>query len=250
MAELPRIASREELLRARLGLLAKKKLSRAQAAPAEERRNLPMVEIDKDYAFTGPGGEARLAGLFEGRSQLILHHFMWLHPIGQGCPSCSFSTDNMPDPVHLNRGADTTLALVSRVPFEAIERFRKRMGWTLAWYSSDGSDFNYDFHVSFDESVAPIENNYKDKQTLQREGQPQGSAPAGSDGHGVSVFVRDEDRVFHTYLTYAAGADVILNTYRFLDLIPAGRQRYVTEWPWRDTYDDAEPVTLAAIIGG
>jgi predicted dithiol-disulfide oxidoreductase (DUF899 family) len=171
--ELPRIASREEWLVARLGLLAKEKeLSRAQAALAAERRAVPMVEIGKDYTFTGPHGTARLVDLFEGRSQLIIYHFMWLHPIGQGCPSCSFAVDNMPDPVHLNKGADTTLALVSRAPFEAIERFRKRMGWTLPWYSSDGSDFNYDFHVSFDEAIAPIEYNYKDQQTLQQQGRP------------------------------------------------------------------------------
>jgi predicted dithiol-disulfide oxidoreductase (DUF899 family) len=247
----PRIASREEWLAARLVLLAKEKeLSRAQAALAAERRALPMVEITKDYAFTGPGGPARLVDLFEGRGQLIIYHFMWLHPIGEGCPSCSFSADNMPDPVHLNKGAGTTLALVSRAPFDRIEQFRKRMGWTLPWYSSDGSDFNYDFHVSFNEAIAPIEYNYKDKQTLQQEGQPQGTAPADSDAHGVSVFVRDGDRVFHTYSAYAAGADVILSTYRFLDLTPSGRQRDVTEWPWHDTYDDATPVTLARIIGG
>jgi predicted dithiol-disulfide oxidoreductase (DUF899 family) len=249
--ELPKIGSQKEWLAARLELLAKEKeLSRAQAALAAERRALPMVEITKDYVFTGPGGQARLADLFEGCSQLIIYHFMWLHPIGQGCPSCSFSADNMPDPVHLNNGADTTLALVSRAPFEAIERFRKRMGWTLPWYSSDGSDFNYDFHVSFNEAIAPVEYNYKDQQTLQQEGQPQGTAPADSDAHGLSVFVRDGDRVFHTYSTYAAGADVVLSTYRLLDLTPSGRQRYVTEWPWHDTYNDATPATLATIMAG
>jgi predicted dithiol-disulfide oxidoreductase (DUF899 family) len=179
--ELPNTGSREEWLAARLELLAKEKeLSRAQAAVAAERRALPMVEITQDYVFTGPGGQARLADLFEGRSQLIIYHFMWLHPIGQGCPSCSFSADNMPDPVHLNKG----------------------------------------------------------------------TAPADSDAHGLSVFVRDGDRVFHTYSTYAAGADVILSTYRLLDLTPLGRQRYVTEWPWHDTYDDATPATLATIMAG
>ena len=138
--ELPKIASREEWLAARLALLAKEKqLSRAQAALAAERRALPMVEITKDYVFTGPDGMARLADLFEGRSQLIIYHFMWLREIDEGCPSCSFAVDNMPDPVHLNKGAGTTLALVSRAPFERIEQFRKRMGWALPWYSSLGS---------------------------------------------------------------------------------------------------------------
>lgn len=248
--ERPEIASREEWLAARLELLAKEKeVSRAQAALAAERRKLPMVEIGKDYAFTGPDGPARLADLFEGRGQLIIYHFMWLHHIGEGCPSCSFAVDNMPDPVHLNRGADTTLALVSRAPFERIEQFRKRMGWTLPWYSSAGSDFNYDFHVSSDEAIAPIEYNYKDKETLEREGLAQYTAD-NSDHHGVSVFVRDGGQVFHTYSAYAVGADVMLSTYRFLDLAPSGRQRYVTDWPWHDSYDSAAPVTLAAIAGG
>jgi predicted dithiol-disulfide oxidoreductase (DUF899 family) len=235
--ELPKMASREEWLAARLALLAKEKeLSRAQAALAAERRALPMVEIDKDYAFTGPRGTARLADLFAGRRQLIIYHFMWLRDIDQGCPSCSFAVDNMPDPVHLNNGADTTLVLVSRAPFERIEQFRKRMGWTLPWYSSYGSDFNYDFHVSSDEAIAPVEYNYKDKKTLEQENLAWYTGN-DSDQHGVSVFVRDGDRVFRTYSTYGVGADVMLSTYRFLDLTPLGRQRYINEWPWHDSYD-------------
>lgn len=234
--ELPEIGSREEWLAARLQLLAKEKeLSRAQAALAAERRALPMVEITKDYVFTGPGGPAKLADLFEGRDQLIIYHFMWLHDIDEGCPSCSFAVDNMPDPVHLNKGADTTLALVSRAPFERIELFRNRMGWALPWYSSSGSDFNYDFHVSNDEAIAPVEYNYKDKATLEREGLGHYAA-SNSDGQGISVFVRDGSQVFHTYSAYGVGADVMLSTYRFLDLTPAGRQRYVTQWPLHDTY--------------
>ena len=234
--ELTKIASREDWLAARLELLAKEKeLSRAQAALAAERRELPRVEITKDYAFTGPHGTARLLDLFEGRDQLIVYHFMWLRDIDEGCPSCSFAVDDMPDPVHLNNGADTTLALVSRTPFERIEQFRARMGWSLPWYSSLDSDFNYDFHVSSDEAIAPVEYNYKDKQTLEREVLTYITAN-DSDGQGISVFVRDGDRVFHTYSAYGVGADVMLSTYRFLDLTPSGRQRYVNEWPWHDTY--------------
>jgi predicted dithiol-disulfide oxidoreductase (DUF899 family) len=234
--ELTKVASREDWLAARLELLAKEKeLSRAQAALAAERRQLPMVEITKDYAFTGPHGTVRLVDLFEDRDQLIVYHFMWLRDIDEGCPSCSFAVDDMPDPVHLNNGADTTLALVSRAPFERIEQFRARMGWSLPWYSSLGGDFNYDFHVSNDEAIAPVEYNYKDKQTLQREGLTYITAN-DSDGQGISVFVRDGDRVFHTYSAYGVGADVMLSTYRFLDLTPSGRQRYINEWPWHDTY--------------
>jgi hypothetical protein len=116
----------------------------------------------------------------------------------------SFTADNMPDPVHLNKGANTTLALVSRAPFDAIEQFRKRMGWTLPWYSSAGSDFNYDFHVSSDEAIAPVQYNYKDKQTLEREGLAF-YVQDGSDQHDVSVFARSGDQVFSA--TYQGTAD-------------------------------------------
>ena len=230
------IASRDEWLAARLDLLADEKAaSRQLAGLAERRRALPAVEIEKDYAFEGPDGNVGLVDLFEGRSQLIVYHFMWLHDIDDGCPSCSFAVDNMPDPIHLNEAADTTLALVSRAPYPRLIQFKTRMGWQLPWYSSHGSDFNYDFHVSNDESMAPIEYNYKDKATLQREGLEYVAAN-GADGQGISVFVRDDARVFHTYSAYGIGADVMLSTYRFLDLTPLGRQRYINEWPWHDTY--------------
>jgi predicted dithiol-disulfide oxidoreductase (DUF899 family) len=229
-------ASREEWLAARLDLLGKEKAaSRRLAALAEQRRALPAVAIDKDYVFEGPDGKVALIDLFEGRSQLIVYHFMWLHDIDEGCPSCSFAVDDMPDPIHLNEGADTTLALVSRAPYARLSQFEARMGWRLPWYSSQGSDFNYDFHVSSDESIAPIQYNYKDKATLLREGLDY-VATNGADGQGVSVFVQDGGKVFHTYSAYGVGADVMLSTYRFLDLTPLGRQRYINEWPWHDTY--------------
>jgi predicted dithiol-disulfide oxidoreductase (DUF899 family) len=170
---------------------------------------------------------------------LIVYHFMWLHDIEQGCPSCSFAVDDMPDPIHLNEGADTTLALVSRAPYARLRQFKDRMGWTLPWYSSHGSDFNYDFHVSNDESKTPIEYNYKNKATLVREGLEY-MVHDGADGQGISVFVQDGGTVFHTYSAYGVGADVMLSTYRFLDLTPLGRQRYINEWPWHDTYGAPE----------
>jgi predicted dithiol-disulfide oxidoreductase (DUF899 family) len=234
--KITRTASREEWLAGRLDLLAKEKAaSRQLAALAEQRRALPAVAIDKDYVFEGPDGKVALIDLFEGRSQLIIYHFMWLHDIDEGCPSCSFAADNMPNPVHLNEGADTTLALVSRVPYARLSQFKARMGWRLPWYSSHGSDFNYDFHVSNDESKTPIEYNYKDKATLLREGLDYVAAD-GTDGQGISVFVQDDGNVYHTYSAYGVGADVMLSTYRFLDLTPLGRQRYINEWPWHDTY--------------
>lgn len=234
-----KIGSRQEWLAARLDLLAKEKAaSRQLAALTEHRRSLPAVKIDKNYVFEGPEGLARLIDLFEGRSQLIVYHFMWLHDIDDGCPSCSFAVDNMPNPVHLNEGADTTLVLVSRAPYARLSQFKARMGWQLPFYSSHGSDFNYDFNVSNDESRAPIEYNYKDKATLEREGLHYMAAD-GADGQGISVFAHENGKVYHTYSTYGVGADVMLSTYRFLDLTPLGRQRYINEWPWHDMYGSA-----------
>ena len=237
----PQIVSPEEWRAARTRLLAREKeVTRAKDAVDAARRELPMTEVTKDYTFTGPGGQVSLAGLFDGRSQLITYHFMWRHAESgfpgedQGCPTCSFLVDSIGTGQlsHL-RACDTTLVLVSRAPIASIERFKKRMGWQLPWYSSAGSDFNYDFHVSFDEGKAPLEYNYKDKETLERE------APyirSGADGPGVSVFLRADDRVFHTYSAYQRGLDSLLGNYRWLELTPQGRQRHVTEFPYHDSY--------------
>jgi predicted dithiol-disulfide oxidoreductase (DUF899 family) len=234
--ESPRVVSREEWLAARMRLLAKEKeSSRMLDAVADQRRALPMVEVDKDYVFTGPAGPVRLVDLFDRRKQLIAYHFMWMPAADEGCPSCSFAVDNIGDLTHLH-ASDTTLALVSRAPFTSIEQFNRRMGWNLPWYSSFVSDFNYDFHVTSDESVTPVEYNYKDKAALQREGLGHYAA-TGQDGPGLSVFLRDGDRVFHTYSTYGRGAEVMLSTYHYLDLTPLGRQRYIDEFPHRDRYD-------------
>ena len=183
-------------------------------------------------------GLASLAGLFEGRGQLITYHFMWRHEQSgfpgedQGCPTCSFLVDSIGDLSHLH-ASDTTLVLVSRAPIASIERFKTRMGWAVPWYSSHGGDFNYDFHVSFDEAITPLEYDYMDKETLGRK------APyirSGTDGPGASVFLREDGRVFHAYSAYARGLDPLLATYRWLDLTPLGRQRHVTEFPYHDTY--------------
>ena len=236
------VVSPQQWRAAREQLLAKEKeATRAKDAVDAARRELPMTEVTKDYVFTGPGGQVNLPGLFDGRRQLITYHFMWRHEQSgfpgedQGCPTCSFLVDSIGQQSHL-RACDTTLVLVSRAPIASIERFRKRMGWRVPWYSSADGDFNYDFHVSFDESKAPLEYNYKDKETLERE------APyirSGADGPGVSVFLREGDRVFHTYSAYERGLDILLGTYRWLELTPLGRQRHVTQFPYHDT-DDRE----------
>ena len=236
----PLVVAPEEWLAARKDLLAREKeVTRAKDAADAARRALPMTEVTKDYTFTGPGGQLSLADLFAGRRQLITYHFMWRHAESgfpdedQGCPTCSFLVDGIGDLSHLH-ACDTTLVLMSRAPIASIERFRKRMGWRVPWYSSADGDFNYDFHASFDESKAPLEYNYKDKETLERE------APyirSGADGPGVSVFLREGDRVFHTYSAYERGLDILLGTYRWLELTPLGRQRHVTQFPYHDTDD-------------
>lgn len=237
----PRVVTRDEWIAARTALLTREKeATRLMDAVAAERRALPMVEIDKKYLFTGPDGVVDLAGLFAGQRQLIVYHFMWRSEESgypgedHGCPSCSLVADGIGELSHLN-ACETTLVLVSRAPLASIQRFRQRMGWVVPWYSSDGGDFNYDFHVSFNSAIAPLEYNYKDGAALERD---LPFVRSGADAPGVSVFLRDGDRVFHTYSAYARGIDPLIGTYRYLDLTPLGRQRYVNEFPHHDSYDD------------
>jgi predicted dithiol-disulfide oxidoreductase (DUF899 family) len=233
---LPQVVSHDEWLAARLKLLAQEKEAmRMQDAVTARRAELPMVRIDKDYVFEGPAGKASLVDLFEGRRQLLVYHFMWNEGWEDGCPSCSFTVDNVGRLEHLH-AEDTTLVLVSRAPFAKIERFRARMRWTIPWYSSAGSDFNYDFHVTNDESVAPVEYNYKDKATLEAAGMPWHTS---GEQHGLSVFVREGDTVFHTYSSYGRGLDLLLGVYNYLDLTPLGRQEVgtgITEFHHHDKY--------------
>jgi predicted dithiol-disulfide oxidoreductase (DUF899 family) len=217
----PQVASREEWLVARRELLAsEKEASRARDALSAERRRLPMVRIDKDYVFEAPGGRATLGDLFEGRGQLIVYHFMFDPSWDEGCNACSILVDNMGHLAHLH-ARDTSLALVSRAPLAGIEAHRARMGWTIPWYSSFGSDFNYDFHVTSDEAVAPIEYNYRDRAALERAGL---TWTLSGEQPGLSVFLRDGGTVFHTYSAYARGLDILLGTYNYLDVTPLGRQ--------------------------
>jgi predicted dithiol-disulfide oxidoreductase (DUF899 family) len=224
---LPQVVSREDWLRARKELLDKEKeLTRRRDALNAERRRLPMVEIDKDYVFEGPKGKASLLDLFEGRRQLIVGHFMFDPSWDDGCPSCSAGADEIADGLleHLH-ARDTTLAYVSRAPLHKIEDYKARRGWTFPWYSSYGSDFNYDFHVTMDESVTPIEYNYRTKAEHEQAGTAyyvEGEQPI--EEPGSSYFLRDGDRVFHTYSTFARGAEQTGGSYYFLDLTALGRQ--------------------------
>ena len=215
----PQVVSRDEWLVARKELLTKEKeLTRHRDALNTERRRLPMVEIDKEYVFDGRNGKATLLDLFEGRSQLLIYHFMWLWDEDEGCPACSFLVDNIGHLSHLH-ARDTELAVVTRAPLAKSELFRQRMGWNVPWYSSAGSDFNYDFHVTLDETVAPVQYNYKDLAALGEDWRGwSGEQP------GTSAFLRQGDRVFHTYSSYARGGDLLLGTYNWLDLTARGRQ--------------------------
>ena len=202
------IASRKELLK------KEKEFNKQRDELSRKRRELPWEKVEKNYVFEGPNGKETLADLFDGRSQLIVYHFMFGPGWQEGCPSCSFLCDHFGGSlVHLaNR--DTTLVVVSRAPIAQIEAFKKRMGWNFKWVSSFGTDFNYDYHVSF-----------------TKEEQAKGKVPYNYDmvefpseeGPGASVFYKKEGEVFHTYSTYARGLDMLLGAYNFLDLTPKGR---------------------------
>ena len=215
--EMPKVVSREAWLRARKELLVKEKQwNRQRDGLSAERRKLPMVRIEKDYAFEGPSGRRTLGDLFEGRRQLIVYHFMFDPTWDEGCRSCSFVADNFAGAlVHL-AARDTSFAVISRARMAKIERFKKRMGWSFPWLSSFGGDFNHDFQVTLDESHG--EYNYGPASELPE------YMPRKGELHGLSVFLRDGERLFHSYSTYTRGLDLFLNTYNFLDHTPLGRQ--------------------------
>lgn len=218
---LPEITDATRWRDARLELLAKEKeFSRLRDEINEARRRLPMVEVSKPYAFDGRGGPAELADLFQGRRQLLVYHFMFEPDWTEGCPSCSYIIDNVGNQAHLH-ARDTTLAVVSRAPLERLEEYRKRMGWEVDWYSSGRSDFNDDFGVTFNESEGRREYNYRDMS-----GDPEWHGWVGEQP-GVSAFLSDDGRIFHTYSSYGRGLDLLAGTYNWLDLTALGRQE---EW--------------------
>jgi predicted dithiol-disulfide oxidoreductase (DUF899 family) len=225
---LPEVTSRDEWLKARKALLVKEKaLTRQRDALNVERRCLPMVKIEKEYRFDGSDGQVTLRDVFEGRRQLIVQHFMFDPEWDEGCSSCSAAADEVSDGLleHLHT-RDTPFAAVSRAPLEKIERYKAKKGWRFPWYSSNGSDFNYDFHVTLDGSVAPVEYNFRGKDELEAMGAGW-MAEGSSEQPGHSVFLRVGDDVFHTYSMYARGAEQLGGSYYFLDLTPLGRQE---EW--------------------
>jgi predicted dithiol-disulfide oxidoreductase (DUF899 family) len=183
-----------------------------------------MVKIEKDYVFEGPQGKTRLLDMFEGRLQLLVQHFMFDPSWEDGCPSCTAGADEISEGMlrHIHT-RDTTFAAISRAPLAKIEKYKAKKGWTFPWYSSFGSDFNYDFHVTLDASVAPIEYNFRTWPELKESGQ-EWMAEGSSEQPGHSVFLRVDDEVFHTYSSYARGAEWFGGSYAALDLTPLGRQ--------------------------
>jgi predicted dithiol-disulfide oxidoreductase (DUF899 family) len=232
---LPEIVSREEWTRARVGLLDHEKtVTKARDELAAERRRLPMVEVTEDDRFTAADGSTRtLHDLFEGRHQLIVDHYMFDPEWEDGCMSCAGRVDQYGNTAHLHE-RDTTIAVVSRAPIERIERWKHRMGWDFPWYSSFGSRFNFDYGVSFDDTVEAPAYNYRSA----AEWQTRGLAALPSELHGTSVFLRDGDRVFHTYSTYGRGTEQVGGTHYYLDMTALGRQE---DWE--------EPKGRAATLG-
>jgi predicted dithiol-disulfide oxidoreductase (DUF899 family) len=239
MMEGHEVVSREEWLKARLELLDKEKAqSRAHDRLMEQRRALPWVRIDKEYMFQTEDGPKSLSDLFEGRSQLIVYHFMFAPGWKEGCSGCSFVSDHI-DGANLHLAHhDVTLIAVSRAPLEELLPFKKRMGWRFKWVSSSGSDFNYDFGVSFTpEQVANDEVVYN---YARAEG-----AYRAEEEHGQSVFYKDvAGEIFHTYSSYARASDILIGAHNFLDLTPKGRnEKEVMDWVrLHDRYED-EPAT-------
>lgn len=223
---LPEIVDRPTWLAARRALLDEEKaLTRARDAVNTARRRLPMVRVDKDYRFVGEGGAAGLADLFAGRRQLIVYHFMFAPEWETPCSACSAFADERSagELEHLAR-RDTTFVMVARAPYERLARLRAARGWATTWFSSHGSDFNYDFGVTIDESAGSTTYNYRT--AAEHEAAGSGGYLAGArpvEEHGLSCFLADGGAVYHTYSAYARGTD-LFGAYAFLDLTALGRQ--------------------------
>jgi predicted dithiol-disulfide oxidoreductase (DUF899 family) len=228
-----RIVSRNEWIEARIQLLKQEKeLTRLRDQLSAQRRDLPWVHVEKDYAFEGPKGKTSLIDLFGGKTQLIVQHFMFGPDWDAGCKSCSFWADNFDGiVVHLQQ-RDIAFAAVSQAPFGRIEQYRKRMGWDFNWVSCFGSDFNHDCNVSFTpEEIAAgeIYYNYTSRQSSMTE------LP------GISVFATDvQGNVFHTYSCYERGLDMMNAAYHYIDLVPKGRDEASLSFPqaWVRRHDE------------
>jgi predicted dithiol-disulfide oxidoreductase (DUF899 family) len=228
------VVSHDEWLSARTALLEKEKeFTRLRDELSLERRELPWEEVNKEYVFDGPNGKQTLPQIFEGRSQLIVYHFMFDPSWDAGCKHCSFWADNFNGIiVHLNH-RDATMVAVSRAPYSKLAAYQKRMGWNFRWFSSSESGFNFDYGVSFTPEEVAKKEGYSNYRTQD---------PRGTEQAGVSLFYKDPGgRVFHTYSAYARGIDMLNGAYNFLDLSPKGRDEGDRPQFWvrrHDEYDD------------
>lgn len=233
----PPVASREEWLQQRLALLQKEKeATRLYDRVNADRRRLPMVRIEKEYTFDSSEGKVSLLDLFDGKQQLIIYHFMFDPSWTEGCMGCTSYVDAIGD-LSMLPERNTTFALVSRAPLEKLEAYKAKRGWTQRWVSSLGSDFNYDFHVTLDKNVAPVEYNYR---TGEEWKERNGGKEISGEEHGLSVFFRIGDEVYHTYSSYGRGTENLTNSYELLDVTPYGRQEDWEDspegWPQKPTY--------------
>ena len=246
------IGTREEWLAARLALLnAEKELTRRGDAVAEQRRRLPWVRVDKDYRFETEAGSASLADLFEGRSQLLMYHFMFGPEYTAGCPACSAIADGFNGVVAHLENHDVGMMAVSRAPIDALQAYKRRMGWTFPWASSSGSDFNYDFNSSFTEEqqrAGSVAYNYGSMDMTPVDEASGGGAASvmaqmtGTDtatyrreAPGMSAFALEDGVVYHTYSAYARGLDALWGMYQWLDRAPLGRNE---TGPWFRRHDE------------
>jgi len=248
-----RTGTREEWLAERLDLLAaEKELTRQSDAVAQRRQELPWVRIDKEYRFDTDAGSASLADLFQGRSQLLVYHFMFGPDYTAGCPSCSAIADGYNGSVTHLANHDVMLWTVSRAPLEKLQAYKRRMGWTFPWASSFGGDFNFDLNVGFTEAQQReegIEYNYHQEGPLPRDAGAGGvvsevAASAGVDmptftreRPGMSAFALEDGALYHTYSTYARGLDGLWGMYQWLDRAPRGRNEKGFWWRRHDEYN-------------
>jgi len=231
-----KIVSREEWIQARKRLLLKEKeFTRLRDQLNQERRDLPWEAVSKQYVFEGANGKETLPELFDGKSQLIVYHFMFNPAWEAGCPHCSFWADNFDHiPIHLEH-RDISFVAISRAPHAKLEAYARRMGWSFKWVSSFGSDFNYDYFVSFTPDEVRNGIAYFNYERLK---------PFGEDVVGISVFAKDQTGdVFHTYSTYSRGADMLNGAYHYIDLTPKGRDEAGHDNPqfWVRRHDEYEP---------
>ena len=239
--------TREEWLKARLELLeTEKELTRRSDEIARQRQELPWVRIDKEYRFETDDGNASLADLFRGRSQLLIYHFMFGPEYAAGCPSCSAIADGFDGSVVHLANHDVMLWAVSRAPLAKLQAYKQRMGWSFPWASSFGSDFNYDFGVSFTEEQRQsgvVDHNFRAMDTRSELGDSDTLPVYGTDlatatreAPGMSAFALEDGIVYHTYSAYARGLDVLWSTYQWLDRAPRGRNETGFWWRRHDEY--------------